>query len=79
MPHLRINQFLSDNARAARENARDGVEIADFRFHDLRHSTASYWGMNGASLVEIAEILGHRTLQMVRRYANLETSNNREI
>jgi len=37
----------------------------------LRHSTASYLAMNGASLVEIAEVLGHKTLQMVRRYAHL--------
>lgn len=35
------------------------------------HSTASYLAMNGASLVEIAEVLGHKTLQMVRRYAHL--------
>jgi site-specific recombinase XerD len=27
--------------------------------------------MTGASLVEIAAILGHRTLQMVQRYAHL--------
>ena len=30
--------------------------------------------MKGASLVEIAEVLGHRTLQMVRRYAHLSES-----
>jgi len=45
--------------------------VADFRFHDLRHSAASYLAMNGASLAEIAEVLGHKTLQMVRRYAHL--------
>ena len=45
--------------------------IEDFRFHDLRHSTASYLAMNGASLAEIAEILGHKTLQMVKRYSHL--------
>lgn len=45
--------------------------IEDFRFHDLRHSAASYLAMNGASLAEIAEVLGHKTLQMVRRYAHL--------
>jgi integrase len=45
--------------------------IKDFRFHDLRHSAASYLAMNGASLAEIAEVLGHRTLQMVQRYAHL--------
>lgn len=60
--------------RKAWENARDAAKIKDFRFHDLRHSTASYLAMNGASLVEIAEILGHRTLQMVRRYAHLSES-----
>lgn len=45
--------------------------IPDCRFHDLRHSCASYLAMTGASLVEIAAILGHRTLQMVQRYAHL--------
>jgi integrase len=45
--------------------------IPDFRFHDLRHSCASYLAMNGASLLEIAEILGHKTLAMVKRYAHL--------
>ena len=47
------------------------AEIEDFRFHDLRHSAASYLAMNGASLSEIAEVLGHKTLQMVKRYAHL--------
>jgi integrase len=45
--------------------------IEDFRFHDLRHSTASYLAMNGASLAVIAEVLGHKTLAMVKRYAHL--------
>lgn len=45
--------------------------LEDFRFHDLRHSAASYLAMNGASLAEIAEVLGHKTLQMVKRYAHL--------
>ncbi len=45
--------------------------IGNFRFHDLRHSAASYLAMNGASLAEIAEVLGHKTLQMVKRYAHL--------
>jgi hypothetical protein len=33
--------------------------------------TASYLAMSGASLVEIAEVRGHKTLQMVRRCAHL--------
>lgn len=45
--------------------------IEDFKWHDLRHCTASYLAMNGASLAEIAEILGHKTLAMVKRYSHL--------
>ena len=45
--------------------------VDDFRFHDLRHSAASYLAMNGATLAEIAEVLGHKSYDMVRRYAHL--------
>lgn len=51
--------------------ARKSAEIEDFRFHDLRHSAASYLAMNGATTADIAEVLGHKTLQMVKRYAHL--------
>jgi len=47
------------------------AKIEDFHFHDLRHSAASYLAMNGASLAEIAEVLGHKSLQMVKRYSHL--------
>lgn len=47
------------------------AQIDDFHWHDLRHSAASYLAMNGASLQEIAAILGHKTLAMVKRYAHL--------
>jgi integrase len=53
------------------ENALKKAEFQDFKFHDLRHSAASYLAMSGASLVEIAAILGHKTLRMVKRYTHL--------
>ncbi len=53
--------------------------IADFRFHDLRHTTASYLAMDGASLLEIGEILGHRSTQMTKRYAHLSVSHTRKV
>jgi integrase len=46
-------------------------DIEDFRFHDLRHSTASYLIMAGVHMRTVAEILGHRTLAMVQRYSHL--------
>ena len=52
-------------------NSLKRADIDNFRFHDLRHSAASYLAMNGASMAEIAEVLGHKTLQMVKRYAHL--------
>jgi integrase len=45
--------------------------IEDFRFHDLRHSAASYLAMSGVPIRTIAEILGHKTLGMVQRYSHL--------
>ncbi len=60
-------------------NALRQAEINDFRWHDLRHCTASYLAMNGASLTEIAEVLGHKTLQMVKRYAHLSESHTSQV
>lgn len=57
--------------RWAFEKALKEAGIEDFHWHDLRHCTASYLAMNGASLAEIAEILRHKTLAMVKRYAHL--------
>jgi integrase len=47
------------------------ARIADFHFHDLRHTTASMLAAQGASLLEIADVLGHKTLAMVKRYSHL--------
>lgn len=59
--------------------ALDDAEIEDFRFHDLRHSAASYLAMNGASPAEIADVLGHKTLQMVKRYAHLSEAHTSSV
>ena len=45
--------------------------IEDFHFHDLRHTTASMLAAQGASMLEIADVLGHKTLAMVKRYSHL--------
>ena len=57
--------------RSAWETALSKANISNFRFHDLRHTAASYLAMNQASLLEIGTLLGHKTIQMTRRYAHL--------
>ncbi|MGE0278730.1 MAG: tyrosine-type recombinase/integrase [Nitrospiraceae bacterium] len=56
------------------ETARRRAGLEDFHFHDLRHTFASYMAMSGASLLELAALLGHRDLDMVQRYAHLTNS-----
>ncbi len=45
--------------------------IDDFRFHDLRHTTASYLAMSGASPREIMEVLGHTNITQAMEYSHL--------
>jgi integrase len=61
------------------ETALKVAQIENFRFHDLRHCCASYLAMNGATLMEIAEVLGHKTLAMVKRYAHLSDSHKDKV
>jgi len=65
--------------RDAFEAAVQRAGISDFCFHDLRHSTASYLAMSGCSLAEIAEILGHKSLEVTRRYAHLSEGHTRKV
>jgi len=65
--------------RKAWHNALENAGVSDFRFHDLRHSAASYLAMNGATLLEIAAVLGHKTLQMVKRYAHLSETHTTRV
>jgi integrase len=43
----------------------------DFRFHDLRHTAASWMRMAGADIHTVAQILGHKDLRMAIRYQHL--------
>ncbi|HEX2858868.1 MAG TPA: site-specific integrase [Alphaproteobacteria bacterium] len=61
------------------EKALKVSKIEDFRFHDLRHTAASYLLEDGATLVQLSEILGHKTLQMVKRYAHLSEQQASDI
>jgi len=47
------------------------LEIEDFRFHDLRHTAASWLRMSGADIHTVAQLLGHKDLRMAARYQHL--------
>jgi integrase len=52
--------------------ARAGLEHA--RLHDLRHTYASWLLQGGASLSEVAEVMGHSSITVTSRYAHLAPS-----
>jgi len=47
------------------------ANLKDFHWHDLRHTFASRLRMKGTPLEDIADLLGHKSLAMTRRYAHL--------
>lgn len=55
------------------------AQIEGLRFHDLRHTAASYLAMNGATQGELMVILGHKTPTMTKRYAHYSQQHIRQI
>nr|WP_282561198.1 site-specific integrase [Providencia rettgeri] len=63
----KINQISrTDFAHATKLTGLD-----DFRFHDLRHTWASWHIQNGTPLMMLKEMGGWETLEMVNKYAHL--------
>lgn len=50
------------------------ARVRGVTFHTLRHSCASFLAQNGATLLEIGDLLGHRQIAMTRRYSHLAAS-----
>lgn len=78
--------FRSSKTGEALENARhwfdDAVvesNLKNFHWHDLRHTFASRLRMKGAPLEDIADLLGHKSLTMTRRYAHLGPNRLHEV
>ena len=67
----RVDQQKHFDFRRPFQMALRTAKIENFRWHDLRHCAASYLVMAGVDMRTVAEILGHKTLQMTQRYTHL--------
>jgi integrase len=68
----------ADQLSIAFRRAAAKAKIEDFRFHDLRHTAASWLAMSGADIRAIADILGHADIRMTRKYAHLSPKHVQE-
>lgn len=67
------NRLLRFNSKAWRK-ALKRAGINDFRWHDLRHTWASWHVQNGTSLHELQQLGGWASFEMVLRYAHLSSN-----
>jgi integrase len=67
----RLFKFSPEQVSVAFQRACRKAGIADFHFHDLRHTAASWLRMSGADVHTVAQILGHKDLRMAARYQHL--------
>jgi integrase len=63
--------FDTTNFRREWAKAVKGAKLKDFRFHDLRHTNASWARIAGADLADICDALGHSGVAVTMRYAHL--------
>ena len=64
-------QSPRDAAAPGAKARRDLEGIEGLRFHDLRHEATSRLSELGLNPMEVAAIMGHKTLVMLKRYTHL--------
>src|SRR3990167_1107418 len=68
------DRILRANNTGWRKALKD-AGITNFRWHDLRHTWASWHIQNGTALNTLQELGGWESIEMVRRYAHLAPEN----
>jgi integrase len=71
----RSQPILWDLTNTAWVNADKKAGLEDFRFHDLRHTWASWHRQAGTSCDELKDLGGWKSRNMVDRYAKFATEN----
>lgn len=76
--HIKSEYVFCDSEGKAYEDVKNSfnhtlkkANIKDFRFHDLRQTSASRLVMKRAGLKAVQELLGHKDIKMTMRYAHL--------
>jgi integrase len=77
LPGRRGRVFDTTGFRYRWYRAVKDAELDDFRFHDLRHTFASWARQGGADLADIAEALDHSSISMTMRYAHIKPDEHR--
>lgn len=62
---------LKNNIKHSFNSAVKKAGLVDLHFHDLRHTFASQVLLNGGSLKDVQELLGHKSMTMTLRYSHL--------
>ena len=75
---FRFRKHWDKALKVAGIEAQKTEESDGFRFHDLRHTAASYLVMDGETLYTAGQILGHKSPQTTARYAHLSTEHKAE-
>jgi integrase/recombinase XerD len=70
-PYTTFQNFFSAACRRA--------GLKGIRFHDLRHTFASWWVQRGGNIYQLQKLLGHSSVQVTERYAHLATAELSEI
>ena len=83
LPHHLHSELVFPNINGnmvtvAFERACKRAKIEDLRFHDLRHTFASYLTMGGVNLRTVQTLLGHKDLRMTMRYSHLSPEHLKE-
>ncbi|NGX40382.1 MAG: Tyrosine recombinase XerC [Candidatus Anoxychlamydiales bacterium] len=72
-------RFGEISIRKPWETALKKAKIENFRFHDLRHTFATFAAKGGASNLALATAMGHRSLSMLSRYTHMDVTHTKQL